>query len=482
MPTADDNALLAAALEYAARGWRVVPLADHGKNPRIGAWQKNASTDEKIIVEWWTRWPGANVGVQLGCLSGIIDIECDSAEAEEDYLKLWKGEPPVCPTFAGARGKHRLFQSHEDLPPVAVLHIGRIEVRIGGGDKGAQSVFPPSIHPSGTQYTWLVQPSEVDPPPLPKEILARIWNLAGEPKIEDAPKAKPLEYWNHVIIEGVPEGERNQKAAELCGYLLHCCNSHDNKQVATMWLMIRSWNKQNRPPLPEAELRRTFESVLRRERQRKTDEEARPDIEAQIQRHPETGALVNTDWRLVIITSEPPRYKIFSPLWTGAVEVDPGQYMSPTKLKRAVLEQKNIWLPKSFGRLWEGTKDKAPLARLLLENADREEDAPEASRSFAIAEQLFLALTNHPRVISEGEEIDSRGIPCLLPDGSYVFQFDEVWRPMSRGEDKIKRHEVTAVLKKIGAVPFFPQIAGRSARRVRISTQGMDRLRAMVTQ
>lgn len=474
-----ENLLLRAALEYAGYGWRVVPLVGRGKAPRVKEWQKVATVEEEIIVEWWSRWPTANLGVQLGSKSGIVDIECDSAGAEQDYLKLWKGDPPVTPTFSGARGKHRLFQSRDDLPATAVLHIGRIEVRLGGGEKGAQSVFPPSIHPSGKRYEWLVPPSEVEPPPLPNEILARIWNLAGESGIEENLEAKTLEYWEHVI-EGVSEGERNQKATELCGYVLRCCDSHNNQQVATQWLMIQSWNCKNRPPLDEKELRRTFESVLRRERIRKTNEEARPDIEAQIQRNPETGALVKTDWRLVIITSEPPRYKIFSPLWEGPVEVDSGQYVSPTKLKRATVDQKNIWLPKSFRRLWEGTKDKPPLARILLDNATKEEDAEEASRPFAIAEQLYSALTNYPRILQEGEEIDSRGIPCLMQDGSYVFQFSQVWRPMSRSEDKVKRHELTALLRSLGAVSEHPRIAGVQQRRTKVKADGFESLKGML--
>jgi hypothetical protein len=29
-----------------------------------------------------------------------------------------------------------------------------VELRIGGGDKGAATLVPPSVHPSGEQITW----------------------------------------------------------------------------------------------------------------------------------------------------------------------------------------------------------------------------------------------------------------------------------------------------------------------------------------
>jgi hypothetical protein len=39
--------------------------------------------------------------------------------------------------------------------------IGGAEIRIGG--KPAQSVLPPSTHPSGRPYTWLVSPQQCSP-------------------------------------------------------------------------------------------------------------------------------------------------------------------------------------------------------------------------------------------------------------------------------------------------------------------------------
>lgn len=98
--------------------------------------------------------PGNGLGVLLGPRSGIVDVECDSPEAEV-LLQEILGEIPLTPTFSSTRGKHFLFQWNENwpVPEKAVFKIGALEFRTGNA-KAAQSVFPPT---SGRK--WLVDPS-----------------------------------------------------------------------------------------------------------------------------------------------------------------------------------------------------------------------------------------------------------------------------------------------------------------------------------
>lgn len=170
------------ALQYAKLGWLVLPVhhpvkpgvcscrkgpkcKSAGKHPRINKWQNQATTDEEQIRIWWTKWPNANIGVLLGQRSGIIDIECDSPEAEKAWRLLFceqfGGDIPTIPCFRSHRGMHRILKWSEGFPPTPVCHSFGIEIRTGNV-AGAMSVFPGSVHgTSGKLIEWEVRPDGV---------------------------------------------------------------------------------------------------------------------------------------------------------------------------------------------------------------------------------------------------------------------------------------------------------------------------------
>jgi hypothetical protein len=482
----NDNRILQSALEYASRGWCVVPLGKASKAPRVKEWQNNSSTDEDQITRWWDRWPEANVGVQLGPRSRIIDIECDSEEAEQDYQQVFEnaGVPlPIVPTFRGARGKHRLFEWREDLPPGAVIHLGNMEVRLGNTDKGAQSVFPPSIHPSGARYEWLVPPDDTPVGHVPAPLLGALWNLQGDDVAQPlSATAKPAEHWMG-ILEGVAEGSRNKTATELIGYRLAKIDVFDNAAVAVELAFIRIWNRSNTPPMLDGELEKTYESILKREQHQRVNADANCEGSRQIL-YSRKSAEPKGEWRVVIVGSDPPRYKLFSPLWEGSLILTPSEYRTPSKIGVIALAQKeDVWIPDWFSKVWrKGTKDKPePLGGALLRTADREETADESRRAYMVALMLYNQLIDNPKRVEPGEEYDSRGIPCVNDKGDYVFQFEEVHRAPSRSEYKIKTHEMTDLLEQIGANRGFrPKIAGSRPRRWILPTEGFAKLETII--
>src|SRR5262245_57586353 len=85
----------------------------------------------------------------LGHALTRIDLECESPEAEQELSALLGELVPVVPTYMANRGKHRLFRWAAGLPDKACFHHGHIEIRVGNGGLGTQSVAPPSIHPKG---------------------------------------------------------------------------------------------------------------------------------------------------------------------------------------------------------------------------------------------------------------------------------------------------------------------------------------------
>lgn len=140
---------------YHQRGWRLVLIPPGQKGPRDRGWQDagpGLDEAERHIAA------GGNVGVILGARSGeLVDIDIDCQEAL-DLADIYL--PPSGGVF-GRRSKprsHRLY-----VAPNARHAAYRdpftgdtlVELRADGPDGGAhQTVFPPSIHPSGERIEW----------------------------------------------------------------------------------------------------------------------------------------------------------------------------------------------------------------------------------------------------------------------------------------------------------------------------------------
>lgn len=154
------NALLEAALQYAGRGWRVIPLhstaggacscgqecgTNAGKHPRVkqseGRW---GSSDAEQIGRWWRRWPTANVGLETGY--GLVVIDVDDAVGAAELAGIAQGRMPPTLVSVTGRGFH-LYLAGE----ASGSHkVGRLLLRGTGG----YVVAPPSLHRSGARYAW----------------------------------------------------------------------------------------------------------------------------------------------------------------------------------------------------------------------------------------------------------------------------------------------------------------------------------------
>ncbi len=163
------NPLLTAAIEYAAAGWRVIPLhamvdgqcscgkdcGSPAKHPVTYRGLKDATTDTSLVKSWWQRYPWANVGVVTGEASGIIVLDVDSYKGGMESLSgLWLGQPTenIPQALTGGGGRHLFFRH-----PSAGRKVGnRCEFMPGldiRGD-GGYIVAPPSNHASGRSYEW----------------------------------------------------------------------------------------------------------------------------------------------------------------------------------------------------------------------------------------------------------------------------------------------------------------------------------------
>ena len=162
--------MLSSAIEYARRGWAVVPIHtpdptqkggcschrpacdSPGKHPRTPNGLKDASIDADTIIRWWTKWPAANIGVCTGSRSGglvVLDVDADR-DGPEELQKLPEPLPETPMALTGGGGMHFFFLSIQPVPNSVDLIARGIDVR---GEEG-YVVAPPSLHRSGRRYAW----------------------------------------------------------------------------------------------------------------------------------------------------------------------------------------------------------------------------------------------------------------------------------------------------------------------------------------
>lgn len=146
------TALMAAALDYAERGWPVFPCRPPvtgddktGKDPLTKHGFKDATTDPARITGWWTRWPDANIGLPTEDLT-ILDI--DSEEALRKIATLAPGYRHPGPTVVTGRGYHLYFRN-EDL-----RSRNRMSPKLDLKAIGGYVILPPSNHYTGATYAW----------------------------------------------------------------------------------------------------------------------------------------------------------------------------------------------------------------------------------------------------------------------------------------------------------------------------------------
>ena len=142
--------LLDAALDYAVHGWPVMPVKPHGKEPASSHGVKDATTDERTILNWWERWPDANIGIACGA-PGPTVLDVDRPNIARPVLEKLKTEPDQPPTAATARGRHLYFNGE----PRGTGQFDWGELR----GRGSYVIAPPSTHPSGKDYVWLLAPT-----------------------------------------------------------------------------------------------------------------------------------------------------------------------------------------------------------------------------------------------------------------------------------------------------------------------------------
>ncbi len=229
------------ALNYLKNGCSVFPT--RGKKPLI-AWEKyqRVRPNEQQVIDWWTKWPDADIAGATGAVSGLVVIDVDGGEV-----------PPLPPTAVSetSPGHYQYFLKHPGfpVPNSAKLVASNVDIRGDGGFV----VLPPSRHfnkETGKQdfiYKWSVAPKDVGFADLPELVLEKV---GIKKRLDEA-------------VAGSNQGSRNNDTTVVAGSLL---SRHPPSEWESIcWPLLQGWNEKNNPPLPEDELRLVFDSIASRE-------------------------------------------------------------------------------------------------------------------------------------------------------------------------------------------------------------------------
>ena len=259
-----------AALDYAKRGWLVIPLhnpkqgvcscrkkacSSPGKHPRTEHGLKDGSKDERQIERWFRQWPDANVGILTGNESGllVLDVDGDEGKASLTALTALHGALPKTLCVKTGRtdndGKRKGCHYYFRIPAGASIRNSAsilgpgLDIRAVGG----YVVAPPSLHPSGLLYEWL----------SPEQPLADLpsWML------EALTAVKPIQECGQTQADVISEGGRNAALASLAGTMRRRGMGTEAIEAA----LVKENTTRCIPPLPESEVQVISRSVGRYE-------------------------------------------------------------------------------------------------------------------------------------------------------------------------------------------------------------------------
>lgn len=259
---------LEVALNYAKRGWLVVPLhnpkqgkcscrkqgcSSPGKHPRTEHGLKDGSKEPRQLQQWFARWPDANLGILTGQASALVVLDVDGEDGKASLQALMASHGPLPKTLCVKTGRVSSDGSrkgcHYYFHAPAGFTIRNSAALLGKGldvrGEGGYVVVPPSLHPSGLLYEWLT----------PDRILAALpeWLLTKLVEIKPAPEPTRSQG------DEIQEGGRNAALASLAGTMRRRGMSPEAIEAA----LLQENTARCRPPLPASEVREIARSVAR---------------------------------------------------------------------------------------------------------------------------------------------------------------------------------------------------------------------------
>lgn len=237
-----QNTLLEYTLTYYNQGLSIIPIPAKSKEAQI-CWKRyqDERPAQEQIQEWFSGNENQNIAVVLGEVSKRLC--CRDFDDIQSY-QYWVGKYPnlaaMLPTVKTSRGRHVYFQSNHQ----GITKLTNGELR----GKGGYCLLPPSMHPDGTQYEWIIQLGKTIPWIEPEEggLTEDTEEAEDTEEIEAMVQfhsTEPLGIRIEKTIQATcprQEGERNSNIFQFARYLksfpeLKDCDVKDLKPYVVQW-------------------------------------------------------------------------------------------------------------------------------------------------------------------------------------------------------------------------------------------------------
>jgi hypothetical protein len=266
------EALKGAVERYLGWGLAVIPAVHGQKRPEV-EWREyqEEPPKPKQVRDWFGDGRAHNIAIICGPASGnLVVLDFDDPEVYPRFFRPEEIEAETPVVRTGGGGIHVYLRAEG---PVRSFRIPELKLEVRGA--GNIVIAPPSIHPSGRPYEF-ANPG-VEGIAVIKDLEESIWERARELGVKPPEPLLEEELAEHPgqpyagedppciakLLQGVEEGFRNEAAIRLASYYLKFRLIASEEAVLRI---LREWNRRNRPPLPDGELRGVVRSAARLDR------------------------------------------------------------------------------------------------------------------------------------------------------------------------------------------------------------------------
>lgn len=255
----DKDAQVEAALALWRAGLNILAAPERQKSP-AGSWKRwqTERMTERFVVDQFSHGPRNYFGV-MGTVSRAVTLDTDSQEGE-DY---WRGQDlgdEMDQTACSRTGKgfHFIWRLPDDLKVARSAKGEGWDLQADG--KGI--VLPPSIHPSGKPYVWLLDRGIETARMVPEALLELLTGRRGvgpgaTHKAYEGPRSTLVG-----LLSAPPgEGGRNDWLTKVAGHYAARFREADLYEHHVRWAASMLPD-----PLPEHEIDKTLNSIWETER------------------------------------------------------------------------------------------------------------------------------------------------------------------------------------------------------------------------